>query len=76
LDVEVERTKEDSQTIRTPTPDREDILLFDPVKESQQREVTMPKGDKNQNGKRIIETKTIGKKAKNLSNKRENIERL
>jgi hypothetical protein len=76
LDVEVERTQADSQTSRTPTPDREDVLLSDPMKESQQREVTMPKGDKNQNGKRITETKTTGKKAKKLSKKREKIERL
>jgi hypothetical protein len=36
----------------------------------------MPKGDKNQNGKRIRETKTTGKKAQKLSKKREKIERL
>jgi hypothetical protein len=36
----------------------------------------MPKGDKNYNGKRIIEMKTIGKKAQKLSKKREKIERL
>jgi hypothetical protein len=76
LDVKVERTQEDSQTSRTPTPDREDVLLSDSMKESQQREVTMLKGDKNQNGKRITETNTTGKEDKNLSNKRENIERL
>jgi hypothetical protein len=49
LDVEVEITQEDSQTSRTPTPDREDVLLSDPMKESQQRKVTIQKGDKNQN---------------------------
>jgi hypothetical protein len=76
LDVEVERTQEDSQKSRTPTPDREDVLLSEPMKESQQRKVTMPKGYKNQNGKRIAETNTIGKKAKKLNKKRENIERL
>jgi hypothetical protein len=47
LDVEVERTQSDSQTSRTPTPDREDILLSNPIKDHQQQEVTMPKGDKN-----------------------------
>jgi len=36
----------------------------------------MPKGDKNQNGKSITDTNTIVKKAKKLSKKRENIERL
>jgi hypothetical protein len=46
------------------------------MKESQQREVTMPKGDKNQNGKRNTETKITGKKARKLSKKREKIEKL
>jgi hypothetical protein len=46
------------------------------MKESQQREVTMPKGDKNQNGKRNIEMKITEKKARNLSKKRAKIERL
>jgi hypothetical protein len=43
LDVEVKRTQEDSQKTEVPTPAREDVLLSDPMKESQQREVTMPK---------------------------------
>jgi hypothetical protein len=76
LDVEVEITQEDSQKSRTPTPDREDVLLSDPMKGSQQREVTMPKGDKNQNGKRNTETEITGKKARKLRKKREKIERL
>jgi hypothetical protein len=46
------------------------------MKESQQREVTMLKGDKNQNGKRNTETKITGKKARKLSKKREKIEKL
>jgi hypothetical protein len=70
LDVEVKRTQEDSQKTEVPTPEREDVLLSDPMKESQQREVTMPKGDKNQNGKRNTETKITGKKARKLSKKR------
>jgi hypothetical protein len=76
LDVEVERTQEDSQKSGAPTPDREEVLLSNPMKESQQREVTMPKGDKNQNGKRNTETKITGKKARKLSKKREKIEKL
>jgi hypothetical protein len=36
----------------------------------------MPKGDKNQNGKRNIKTKITGKKARKLSKKREKIEKL
>jgi hypothetical protein len=61
---------------RTPTPDREDVLLSDPIKEFQQREVNMQKGDKNQNEKRITKTKTTGKKARNRSEKRAKIEKL
>jgi hypothetical protein len=76
LDVEVERTQEDSQMSRTPAPDRENVLLSDPMKESQQREVTMPKGNNNQNGKRNIEMKITGNKARKLSKKREKIENL
>jgi hypothetical protein len=47
LDHEVERTQEDSQTSKAPTPDREVVLLFNPMKEYQQCEATMPKEDKN-----------------------------
>jgi hypothetical protein len=36
----------------------------------------MPKGDKNQNGKRNTRTKIIGKKARNICKKREKIEKL
>jgi hypothetical protein len=36
----------------------------------------MPKGDKNQNGKRNIEMNLIGKKARKLSKKRDKIEKL
>jgi hypothetical protein len=76
LDVEVERTQEDSQKSGAPTPDREEVLLSNPMKESQQREVTMPKGDKNQNGKRNTKMKITGKKARKLSKKRAKIEKL
>jgi hypothetical protein len=76
LDHEVERTQEDSQTSRAPTPDREAILLSNPMKESQQREAAMPKEDKNQNGKRNTETKITRKKARKLSKKREKVEKL
>jgi hypothetical protein len=76
LDVELERTQEDSQKTEAPTPDREEVLPLNPRKESQQCEVTMPKGDKNQNGKRNTETKLTGKKARKLSKKRSKIEKL
>jgi hypothetical protein len=76
LDHEVERTHEYSQTSRAPTPDKEVVLLSNPMKESQQREAAMPKEDKNQNGKRNIEKNITGKKARKLSKKREKIEKL
>jgi hypothetical protein len=45
-------------------------------REPQQREVTMPKENKNQNRTRTTETKLTGKKARKLSKKRTNIDRL
>jgi hypothetical protein len=61
MDVEVERTQEDLkhlsvQESRAPTPDREEVFPLDTSKDHQQREVTMPRGDKNQNRKRNTET--------------------
>jgi hypothetical protein len=76
LDVKVKRTQEDSQKTEVHTPEREDVLLFEPMKESQQHKVTMPKGDNNQNGKRNTETQITGKKDRKLSKKREKIEKL
>jgi hypothetical protein len=75
LDVKVGRTKE-VQKSRASTPAREEVLPVHPTKESQQREITMPKKDKNNNGKRNTETKLTGKKARKLSKKRENIKKL
>jgi hypothetical protein len=62
LDVKVGRTQEESQETETPAPDREEVLPLNPRKESQQRKVTMPKEDKNHNGKRNKETKITGKR--------------
>jgi hypothetical protein len=76
LDVEVERTQEDSQKSGAPTSERKEVFPLNPMKESQQCKVTMPKGDKNQNGKRNNEMKITGKKAIKLSKKREKIENL
>jgi hypothetical protein len=76
LDVEVERTQEDSKKNRAPTPDREEVFPLNPTKESQQHEVTMPRGDKNQNGKRNTKMRITGKKARKLIKKREKIEKL
>jgi nitrogen-specific signal transduction histidine kinase len=63
LDVKVARTQEYLHKTEVPIPDREEILLLNLRKESQQREVTMPKENKNQNGTRNNEMKLIGKKA-------------
>jgi hypothetical protein len=49
---------------------------LNPTKESQQREVTIPKGDKNQNGKINTETKITGKKTRKRIKKRKKIEKL
>jgi hypothetical protein len=45
-------------------------------KEPQQREVTISKENKSQNGKRTTETKLTGKKARKLSKKKAKIEKL
>jgi hypothetical protein len=45
-------------------------------KESQHREMTMSREDKNQNGKRMTKTKLTRNKARKLSNKRAKIEKL
>jgi hypothetical protein len=65
-DVEDERRQEDLQYLsvqksRAPTLDREEVLLSNPMKESQHREVTMLSTDKNQNGKRNLVTHITGK---------------
>jgi hypothetical protein len=57
LVVEVERMQEglknlSMQESRAPTPEREEVLPSNPVKYPQQCEVTMPREDKNKNGKR------------------------
>jgi hypothetical protein len=81
MDVEVERTQEDLkhmsvQESRAPTPDREELLTLNPTKYHQQCEVTMPRGDKNQNGKRNIEMQITRKKVRKLSRKKEKLEKL
>jgi hypothetical protein len=46
------------------------------MKYPQHREATMPGEDKNQNGKRNPITQITGKKARKLSKKKENLEKL
>jgi hypothetical protein len=64
--VEVERTKEDLEKLsiqesRAYTPETvREVLPSNPMKDPQQCEVTMPRGDKNKNGKRNTKTQIIG----------------
>jgi hypothetical protein len=67
---------QDSQKIAVPIPDTDEVLPLISRKESQQREVAMPKEDKNHNGKKNSEMKLTGKKARKLSKKRAKIEKL
>jgi hypothetical protein len=76
LDVEAIRALEEPQKTEIPNPYDEGVLPLDLKKESQHREVTMSREDKNQNGKRMTETKLTGKKARKLSKKRAKIEKL
>jgi hypothetical protein len=81
LDVKVERTQEDLkhlsvQESRAPTPDKEEVFPLNPRKDHQQRKVTMPRGDKNKNGKRNTEMQITGKKARKLSKKKAKLEKL
>jgi hypothetical protein len=75
-DVEVARTLEEPLKIEVPIPDKEEGLPLNLRKESQQREVTMPKEAKDQNGKRHTEMKLTGKKDRKLSKKRAKIDKL
>jgi hypothetical protein len=49
---------------------------LNPLENPQQRDVTMLREDKNKNGKSNIETQIIRKKARNLSKKKEKLEKL
>jgi hypothetical protein len=46
------------------------------LNDPQQCEVTIPRGDKNKNGKRNPVTQITGKKARKLSKKKEKLEKL
>jgi hypothetical protein len=76
LDVKVGRTLEDLKKNEVPIPDIDEVLPLISRKEPQQREVTLPKEDKNQNGKMNSEMKLTGKKSRILSKKRDKIEKL
>jgi hypothetical protein len=75
-DVEVARTLEDPPKIEVPIPAKEEVSPSNLRKESQQRKVTIPKADKNLNGKRHTETTLTGKKTRKPSKKRAKIDKL
>jgi hypothetical protein len=72
--VEVGRTLEDPQKIAVPIPDIDEVLPLISRRESQQRKVTMPKEDKNRNGKMNYERKLTENKDRKLSKKIANLE--
>jgi hypothetical protein len=76
LDVEVERTQEYSQKNEAPTRYREEVFPLNPMKESQQHEFTMLRGDTNQNGKRNPIMHIRGKNDRNISKKKVRLEKL
>jgi hypothetical protein len=81
LPVEVERTQEDLKLLsiqesRAPTLEREEVLPSNPMNDPLQCEVTMPRGDKNNNGKRKPVTQITGKKAKKINKKKAKLEKL
>jgi hypothetical protein len=75
-DVEVARTLEEPLKIEVTILDKEEGSPANLRKGSQQREVTMSKEDKNQNGKMHTEMKITGKKARKLSKKISKIDKL
>jgi hypothetical protein len=64
------------QESRELTPEQEEVLPSNPMKYPPQCEFTMPRGDKNDNGKRKPVTQISGKKARKLSKKKEKLEKL
>jgi hypothetical protein len=66
------------QERRAPTPEivREEVSHLNPLKDPQQCEVTTLKENKNKNGKRNLETQSIGKKERKLRKKKAKLERL
>jgi hypothetical protein len=64
------------QESRGPTPEREEVLPSNPMKDPPQCEVTMPRGDKKNNRKSKPMTQITGKKDKKLSKKKAKLEKL
>jgi hypothetical protein len=65
-----------TQKVEISTPDKEEVIYLNPRREYHHHEVTMSKENKNQNRKRITETKLTRKKARKLSKKKAKIEKL
>jgi hypothetical protein len=76
LDVEAIRALEEPQKTEIPNLYDEGVLPLDLKNDPKQREVTMSREDKTQNGKGMTETKLTGKKARKLSKKRAKIGKL
>ena len=75
MNVEVERTQEywrqpSEQKSRTPTPEREEVLTLNPMKYPPLCKFIMPRGDKNDTGKRKPVIQITGKKSRKLSKKK------
>ena len=66
------------QERRAPTLEtvREQVLPSNLMKDPPQCEVTMPRGDNNDNGKRKPVTRISGKKARKLSKKKAKLKKL
>jgi hypothetical protein len=73
LDDEADKTLETPQ--RTEKYDGQ-VIPMDLKKEFQHCEVTMPREEKNQNEKRMTETKLTGKKARKLMKNKAKLEKL
>jgi hypothetical protein len=64
------------QESRAPTLEREEVLLSEPLKDPPRCEVTLLRGDKNNNGKRKQVAHITGNKSKNLRKKKAKLEKL
>jgi hypothetical protein len=83
LYIKVEITQEGLKDLsmkerRIPTLEliREEVIPLNPTREHQQREATILREDKNNNGKRNPKTHITGKKARKLSKKKAKLENL
>jgi hypothetical protein len=64
------------RSISTPKVIREAVLHSNPLKDPQQCKVTLLRENKNENGKRKLETQITGKKERKLSKKKAKLEKL